>query len=174
MSSEKPQNDTLSTWIDDFQNFRSAISQNDLNKQKAYFTFPLNADTTQIWEAVFDQSDESERPAIFPSAFTETDYEKYHQDLFNENFVAGLLKLKIEVLAKKGEDTTPEIKRGKDTFYMIAHFNASTSMLQLTVSYPGGTDEDGNYVSEGEYAAIYFFRIENNRYLKFDKILFAG
>ncbi|MBS7563281.1 hypothetical protein KHS38_02585 [Mucilaginibacter sp. Bleaf8] len=164
----------VKTWLDDFKNFRTAVYQNDVSKIKTYFSFPVNTDTTQIWEAVYENVDEAKRPETFPNTFTEADFEKHYKKLFTNAFVKSILKVKSELLFKKGEYTTPMITSGKENFSMVANYDKATETLQLSVTYPGGTDEQGNYVSEGEYATIYFFKIESNRHLRFDKILFAG
>ncbi len=164
----------VNTWLDDFKNFRTAVYQNDLAKMKSYFNFPVYADTTQIWTAVYDNIDESKRPQTYPDTFTETDFEKHHQMLFTEAFTKSLLKVKSEVLFKEGEYTTPQIKESDHTYHIIAHYDKATSTLQLSLMYSGGVDENGEEVSEGEYAIIYFFKVESGKYLKFDKILFAG
>lgn len=166
--------EAVNTWINDFKNFRTAVYENDIAKQKTYFNFPVNADTTQIWDAVYDQADETTRPSTFPSVFTTADYDKYHQGIFNDNFVKSLLKVDSEQLSNKGEYTTPKLNNGKESFYMMAYYDKATTTLQLTLSYPGGTDEQGDYVSEGEYALIYIFKVDDNKYLRFDKILSAG
>jgi hypothetical protein len=164
----------VKTWLDDFKNFRMAVYQNDLVKMKSYFNFPVPADTTQIWEAVYDSTDESKRPQTFPNTFTEADLEKYHRSIFTDDFIKSLLKVKSEELYNKGEYTTPNIKEHDRKYQMLAQYDKATSTLQISVMYPGGVDENGEEVSEGEHATIYFFKIENGKYLQFEKILFAG
>ncbi|WP_345953977.1 hypothetical protein [Mucilaginibacter sp. PAMB04168] len=164
----------VNTWLDDFKNFRTAVYQKDLVKMKSYFDFSAPADTTQIWTAIYDNRNENKRPETYPSTFTEADLEKYHRNIFTDDFTKSLLKVKSEVLYRKGEYTTPGIKQNDRTYHMLAQYDKATTTLQLFVSYSGGVDENGEEVSEGEYAIIYFFKIENGKYLKFDKILFAG
>ncbi|QJD97317.1 hypothetical protein HH214_16295 [Mucilaginibacter robiniae] len=162
---------TVNTWLDDFRNFRTAVYQNDVQKLKTYFSFPVNADTTQVCNIVYDNADDSKRPETYPGTFTERDFEKHHRAVFTHAFIKSLLKVKSEQLAQKGEYTTPKVK---ESYVMIANYDKANATLQLSVSYSGDTDENGNYVSESEYAVIYFFKVQNNKFLKFDKILFAG
>ncbi|KGE12671.1 hypothetical protein [Sphingobacterium deserti] len=54
---------------------------------------------------------------------------------------------------------------------MLAH-RRGLSILEF--SYAGQQDEQGNDVSEGEYALIYLFKIEEGKSLRFDKMLFTG
>ena len=165
---------SVNTWIDDFKSFRTAVYQKDVQKIKSYFNFPIPADTTHVWVAIYDKEDENKRPKEFPGTFNERDLEKQYDKLFDSVFVKSLLKVKSEQLYKTGEYTTPEINDGGQSYHMLANYNKATSTLQLSVLYAGGTDENGEEVSEGEYAVIYFFKVENNKTLKFDKILFAG
>lgn len=164
----------VNSWLDDFQNFKTAIDQNDIDKQKTYFNFPVNADTTQIWDAVYDSVSEEKHPATFPSTFTENDFVKHQQAIFNTEFIKSLAQVYTMELSKKSEYMSPKIKVNSDSLYMIANYDKATKTLQLSVNHPGKTDEYGNYESEGEYAVIYFFKVRENKYLLFDKILFAG
>ncbi|WP_352432918.1 hypothetical protein ABDD95_20700 [Mucilaginibacter sp. PAMB04274] len=164
----------VNTWLDDFKNFRTAVYQQDVQQMKTYFNFPIFADTTQVWVAIYDNVDESKRPQTYPATFTEADLEKQHGKLFNDAFVQSLLKVKSEQLYQKGEYTTPVIKAGDQSFHMIAHYDKATASLQLSLMFAGWTDKNGEEMSEGESAIIYFFKVVEYKYLKFDKILFAG
>jgi len=170
----KPQYTEVNTWLDDFDNFKTAIDHEDVEKIKTYFNFPVAAETTQIWVAVYDNVDEDKRPQNFPDTFTEADLEKQHDKLFNSAFVKSLLKINSAHLYKTGEYTTPEIKEGGQSFHMLVQLDKASATLQLSVLYAGGTDENGEEISEGESATIYFFKVIDNKTLKFDKILFAG
>jgi len=57
---------------------------------------------------------------------------------------------------------------------MLADYDKASATLQLSVLYSGDTDENGEGISEDESATIYFFKVLDNKTLKFDKILFAG
>ena len=66
------------------------------------------------------------------------------------------------------------INESKIPYYLAIHFDKITETMQMTLSYAGEDDEQGNYVSEGEYAILYLFKIENGKSLRFDRILRAG
>lgn len=167
-------NDATLDWVDAFEAFSNAISAEDLAKQKSYFAFPIDADSTQIWQAVYDRIPEEEWPSSFPSTFSEADYDKYQHNLFTDDFKNGLTKIILDSLIKEGQYTTPMINDGELPYYLAVHFDETSQMLQFTLSYSGEVDEKGNYVSEGEYALIYLFKFENAKILIFDKMLFAG
>ncbi|WP_129715652.1 hypothetical protein [Pedobacter sp. SYP-B3415] len=161
-------------WTKSLQLLAQSADEQNTGKLKAYFNFPVNADTTQIWELVYNSQDEDKRPKELPQIFTEADFETNYKYIFNEDFSTSLLAVNVAELANKGEYTTQKVNGRQDTCFMIAQYDKKASALQLSVSYPGGTDEEGNYVSEGEYAVIYFFKILPNGQLLFDKVLFAG
>lgn len=174
ISAPAPKNVTGPGWAKNLRDLQSAFAKQDATKLKTYFSFPINADTTQVWEAIYDQISQAERPNTFPSTFTERDFDRHYKTLFSNDLVTAIADLNVDELVEKGEYTTPKYKKGGSEFYLIASLKRSASMLQLTVSYPGPTDENGNYVSEGEYAVIYFFKMVGRQRLQFDKVLFAG
>ncbi|WP_316850488.1 hypothetical protein [Pedobacter agri] len=164
----------VTIWIEDFANLREAIYRQDIAKMKAYFNFPVFVDTTQIWQAIYDNMDQSERPHTTPSTFTGEDLEKNYSRLFNEDFVKSLLKVNTGPLYKDGEFTTPKTVNKDRSFYMLAQYDKATKSIQLSLIYSGWKDENGVDMSEGESATIYFFKVTNTNHLIFEKILFAG
>ncbi|MFC4210952.1 hypothetical protein ACFOWA_07155 [Pedobacter lithocola] len=164
----------VNSWIDDLQNFRTAVSASDLEKMSTYFDFPIVNDTTQIWTAVYEGIEENKRPKEYKKFFTKEDLKEYHTLLFNEIFIKSLNKVKLEQLYKQNEFTTQNIKIGTSNYYVFASFDKTKSMLQVSIMFSGELDEEGNGISETESAIIYFFKIKDDKYLKFDKILFAG
>jgi len=167
-------NESTDSWVDDLKNFRTAIQKNDLAQLKTYFAFPLVNDTTQIWTAVYDNVDEDKQPTKINDTFTENDFEQHYQSLFNQPFINSLNKVDLQTLSKQNEYTTADIKGEDSSYHMLASFNKATATLELAVSYSGALDEDGTEISETEHAIIYLFKVVDNKYLKFDKILFAG
>jgi len=162
------------TWIDDLENLRTAVSKGDLEKMKTYFNFPLVNDTTQIWSAVYDGVEEDKRPKVYKELFTEDDFKDQYTSLFNEPFIKTIRRVDLDKLYKTKECVTDEIKGKLESYHMVANFDKLTAMLQLSVVFAGELDEEGNAISETEHAIIYFFKINDDKYLKFDKILFAG
>ena len=163
-----------STWIDELKNLRTAVSKGDLEKMKTYFNFPLVDDTTQIWSAVYDGVEEDKRPKVYKEVFTEDDFKDHYTSLFNAPFIKSIGMVDLDKLYKTNESVTDDIKGKTEGYHMVANFDKPTAMLQLSVVFSGELDEDGNVISETEHAIIYFFKIKDDKYLKFDKILFAG
>ncbi|WP_316762124.1 hypothetical protein [Pedobacter aquatilis] len=167
-------NTKVTTYIDDFENFRNAIYKEDLTKMKTFFYFPLRADTTQIWEAIYDNMDQGKRPETTPSIFTSEDFEKNYEYLFTDAFVQSLQKIDGKQLYEQGEFTTAKTSTRDRSFYMLAHFDNPNRSLQLSLMFSGWKDENGEEMSEGESAIIFFFKVTKTNHLVFDKILFAG
>jgi hypothetical protein len=163
----------INTWADDLRNFRTAVLKNDVEKLSTYFDFPLINDTTQIWSAVYENVEEDKRPKEFKATFEVSDFKEHYKSLFNEPFSKTLKAVKLQDLYKTNQFTTPEIKSEPSSYHMLASFNQSTSIVELSVIFSGEMDENGAEISETEHAIIYFFSVKGNR-LKFDKILFAG
>ena len=162
------------TWIDDLKNLRTAVSKGDLEKMKTYFNFPLVDDTTQIWSAVYDGVEEDKKPKEYKEIFTEDDFKDHCTSLFNAPFIKSIGRVDLDKLYKTNESVTDDIKGKLESYHMVANFDKPTAMLQLSVVFSGELDEKGNAISETEHAIIYFFKINDDKYLKFDKILFAG
>ncbi len=162
------------TWIDDLKNFRTAVSKGDLEKMQTYFNFPVVDDTTQIWSAVYEDVEEDRRPKAYKEIFTEDDFKDHYKSLFNAPFIESVRMVDLNKLYKTNESITDDIKAKTEAYHMVANFDKPTAMLQLSVVFSGELDEEGDAISETEHAIIYFFKIKDDKYLKFDKILFAG
>jgi hypothetical protein len=164
----------VTTWIDDFRNFRNAVNDKDIAKLKRYFNFPLNADSTQIWYAVFDTEAELKKVRNGAGLFSEMDFERYSPKIFRSAFVRSLLKIKSAKLFDKGEYNSPEFDDKDGHYYMIATFDKDSQTLSLNLAYLNGRDENGVYVSEGEHNTIYDFDIIDHKYLRFKRVMIAG
>lgn len=164
----------VNTWIDDFRNFRNAVNDKDIPKLKSYFNFPLNADSTQIWYAIFDTEEELKKVRNGSQLFTEKDFERYSSKLFRPAFVRSLLKIKSAKVFDKGAYNSPEFNDTDGDYYMIVTFNKDSQTLSINLAYLSGNDENGDYVSEGEHNIIYDFDIIDNKYLRFKRIMIAG
>jgi len=163
----------VKTWIDDFKNFRNAVNDGDTEKLKTYFVFPLDAESTQIWSAIFEQESELKNKQAITS-FTEKDFEQYRTRIFNAAFVKSLLKIKSAKLAEKGSNESPEFNDKGESFSMLVEYNKETKSVFISLGYAGGIDENGEYVSEGEHSTIFEFDVIDQKYLRFNRVMFAG
>ncbi len=164
----------VNTWLDDFRNFRNAVNDKDIPKLKSYFNLPLNADSTQIWYAIFDTDAELKKVQNGPGLFSERDFERYRSKLFRPAFVRSLLRIKSAKLFDKGENNSPEFNDKDGHYYMIVTFNKDSQTLSINLAYLNGNDENGDYVSEGEHNIIYDFDIIDHKYLRFKRVMIAG
>ena len=111
---------------------------------------------------------------MYKEIFTEDDFKDHYISLFNEPFIKSISRIDFDKLYKTNESVTHDIKGKLESYHMLANFDKPTAMLQLSVVFSGELDGEGNAISESEHAIIYFFKIKDGKYLKFDKILFAG
>jgi len=162
------------TWIDDFKSFRDAAYYNDVTKLKGYFNFPVNTDSAKLFFGVA-LSDEKAREAIRNlKFFTEADLKRYHKNLFHPAFMKSLLKIKSAELFKNGESSSPKFSDKDGDYQMYVTYNRDNHTLTLNLAYSNGADENGEYVSEGEYNLIYEFDVLDDKYIRFKKVDMAG
>lgn len=167
-----------SNWLDDFKDFRNALYANDTLKLKTYFDFPLSDEGSSIWalcELTEAERRNRDQEVGNTDAFYEKDFDRYYKRIFNKKFLTGILKLKSAALLSKGKTETEEFPDASTPFVMHATMDEELKTLQLNMAFRNnGTDEDGNYVSEGEYNVIYIFDVIDGRKLMFKKIVIAG
>lgn len=125
-------------------------------------------------EMMVGKKEEDKKPKEYKEIFTEDDFKDHYTSLFNAPFIKSIGRVDLDKLYKTNESVTDDIKGKLERYHMVANFDQPTAMLQLSVVFSGELDEKGNAISETEHAIIYFFKINDGKYLKFDKILFAG
>ena len=162
-----------STWIDDFRNLRDAIYQRNVAKVETYFNFPLNYDESGI-SFIIQHNNPELSADTHSGTFGAADFERHYTNIFAEDFTKAILKIKSDTLYLKGRAETQELSGKERNYRLYASVDEEDQVLHLNLAYYNGYDENGEYVSEGEYNIIYIFRIINRRYLKFEKITMAG
>lgn len=165
-----------STWIAAFKEFREAVFRKDKVKVKEFFRFPVMNEANEIWFIAY--ADEKKISAL-PSKikpFTEKDFDKYYDKLISKSFITALLKIKSDVLFKKGETETIELKEGKKTTYkMYASVDKATKILSLNLAFNTMIkDENGEIQDGGESNIIYQFKVISNSKIIFKQIRIAG
>jgi len=162
--------ETLS-WIDDFKNFRMALYNKDLPKLKTYFTFPLNTESTAILTAVAAGNGKDIELAD-PALLSEKEFAAYYPEIFTEDFLQSVLKIKSEKLYKDGSATTEVFKGANRDHYMSLNHVTQGEELYFSLGYYDHATADVEEISE--YNVIYVFKIIDGKYLRFDQILEAG
>jgi hypothetical protein len=86
------------------------------------------------------------------------------------------MKIKSAKLFEIHESETPEFAGKYQAFKMIAEYqDDGQTTLHLNIAYSNNrTDENGEYVSEGEHNVIYIFDVIDHKKIIFKKIVVAG
>lgn len=171
--------DSVSTsWIDSFKEFRQALLDKNKTKLKSFFNFPLKDEGSSIWHiCALTEAEANQRNKEVSDAalFYERDFDKYYSRIFDQKFLQALLKVKSAELYNKHNYSTREFSDPAHPYVLHTSYDEETKTLQLNMAFRNaGTDENGEYVSEGEYNVVYVFDIVNGKTLMFRKIVVAG
>jgi hypothetical protein len=110
-----------------------------------------------------------------PRPFTEKDFDKYFEKIFSQKFIKALLKIKSEVLDKKGSAETISLKDGNTSYRIYATFDKEEKCLRLNLaSITVEKDEHGEILPGGEFSIIYQFDIIDNKEIKLKQVMLAG
>ena len=168
----------MSTWIDDFRDFRMAIYDNDVPKLKTYFNFPFDdpgstiLDLSKISEAGWALR---KKQYDNPDLFYEQDLQKYYKHIFDERFIKCVLKVKSEKLFYEHIYQTEMFEEPEIMYQMVAEFFPKDRILRLNMSFGNNyKDENGAYISEGEHNVLYTFKIIDHKKLILQRIDVAG
>lgn len=165
-------------WIDDFKEFRQAVDQKDLATLKTYFDFPFDDQGKTIFHLCnLTDTEWAKRKEKYDNAelFYEEDLEKYHDRIFNKEFLEMILKIKSDRLLKTHSFETQLIEKGDGIYQMFVDYNNEENTLILNMAIGNSAkDENGEYVSEGESNIIYRFKITEGQKLKLARIDIAG
>jgi len=166
------------SWMDDLTNFRTALQQNDVSKMAEYFNFPFEDQGSVIWH-LCDLSEEDlatrKQTVTNPDLFYKKDLELYHEKVFNQHFKELLAKLDMKKLYRSHTAESPEVVATDGIYKLYADYSKVDGSLSLNMSVGNNMkDEDGEYMSEGEYNIIYSFKIINNKKLVLSRLDMAG
>ena len=166
------------TWINDFRLFRTAVYRHDTLSIKNYFRFPVLNTNNEIWYLVLSEKDMAGKKFTGkkPVPFLEKDLRKHFDKVFPASFIKSLLKVKTEVLYKKGYFETAELHEDSTTSCRIyVTYEKKNGTLTLNLAYNSIIkDEEGNILDGGESNVIYYFRVQKNGRLLFKEIRLAG
>jgi len=163
-------------WVYNFRQFRDAVYQNNKEKARAFVDLPITDESNHIWHLAYALSS----PAIVAlgskaKPFTEADFYKYFNKIFEKDFIKCLLKIKTEELYKTGEYTTPtfEDSLASKSYGMIATWHKPDNTLMLNM-LSKTIFKEGEEEWVGEFAVIYIFEITKKGHIKFKSIALAG
>lgn len=163
-------------WMEDFKVLKEALLDQDRNRVETFFDFPLNVDSASVWTSI--EPTETELKAWKAgkrdtAQFDRKDFEKFYSRFFLPELLMGLKSMKPEARFTEGNWSSKEFKEAARPFQFHVGFDKDSQSLSLNVAFFGGEDEEGNYVSEGEYNIIYVFHWEEKG-LTFDRMVIAG
>jgi len=164
---EKPVNND-SVNISNFKKFRDAIKSGDDKKNKSYFMFPML--NSGLWALVENQ--DIETGTKYSDPFTESDFDKYKDVIFSEDFMASLFSVEPMKLTKSKTYSTLRLKKQREelelTYWMQCEYRPADEMI-LSLNYE--FDDKGEKV---ETSFIYFFSLDKNGVPTFKKVMLAG
>src|SRR5436190_17634094 len=112
------ESDTLN-WVTSFKEFRNAVYQNDRNKVKQFINFPIMNENNEIWYLVYGSDEKLISKIPNPiKPFTEKDFDKYYEKIFESKFINTILKIKTDELYKSKYFETIEFKEDSTTYKM--------------------------------------------------------
>jgi hypothetical protein len=164
--------------IESFKEFRNAVYKKNKVKVKTFFNFPIYNENNEIWylEGIANEKNLKKiTDKIIP--FTETEFDKHYDKIFTTYFVNSILKIKSEILFNTGEYETIEQTEKQTKYKIYATYDKEKNeiILNLATETPiKFNDGENDLIENAEYNVIYYFKIENDKNLKFKQIRIAG
>jgi hypothetical protein len=163
------------TWISSFTAFREAVQQNDRQKVKSFFDFPIMGEPNEIWFVADQDIDSSSTEDKTAMPFTEKDFDKYYAQLFPEMFMQSLRGVNADSLWLKGEYDTIDYKDGETVFNMFSSFDKNENILYLNLATKTPINrEEADGMEFSEFNILYQFKVDKNGSIKFKQINLAG
>ena len=178
VKSHTEKNNSSTSWINNFKDFRNAVYHGDKLKVKTFIDFPIYNDNNEIWYLTNGGNEKSlEMLNDIVKPFPESEFDKYYNKIFTTTFIKSILKIKTEILVSKGYYETIELKDKETAYKTYASFDKKTNILTLNLAYETPiivNDGENDIVENSEYNVIYYFEIKNNKELKFKQLRIAG
>ncbi len=141
--------------IASFREFRDAVYHHDKEKVKTFIDFPITAENNEVWYLVQDNIDQTADAMSRP--FTEVDFDKYFNKVFDKSFINSILKIKADSLFG-GNVSSPDFLEGDTLMYnMNVRFNPYDHTHTIDVSMYYETYDRGE--GKTESSTIYRFDI---------------
>ncbi len=165
-TSTESQNPDSSTWEKNFQEFVNAILEDDREKVKSFFDFPIRSKGNEIWwiaDTRFVM--EMDQKNIVP--FTEDDFDKYYSSIFLIDFRKTLEKLSLGEFFLKEKASSPKMEIVKDS-KSILHATFEKTKQKLTLNLSTTINVKGQ--SNTEFSIYYEFDILKDQKLRFKDV----
>lgn len=160
------QNPDSNTWKKSFQEFANAILEDDREKVKSFFDFPIRSKGNEIW-FVADSKFVMEMNQTDIVPFSETDFDKYYSSIFAIDFRKTLQKLNFEEFFLKEKASSPEIEVIEDSkSKLYASYNNTLKKLTLTLTTIIKTKRE----HDTEYNIFYEFDLLKDQKFKFMQV----
>jgi hypothetical protein len=104
--------------------------------------------------------------------FTEKDFNRKSNKIFDKDFIDHILKVKSKTLFSDGEFVTPEIRKGDESIKLYCDYHSKEKEMTLMLHFTYLIDNDQEEITT-ESATIYRFKLINNK-LKFTGVQMAG
>ena len=128
------QNPDSNAWEKSFREFSNAILENDRERVKSFFDFPIRSKGNEIW-FLADSKFVMEMNSTDIVPFTEADFDEYYHSIFSTDFIKTLQKLSLEEFFLNEKASSPEIEVVKDSkSKLFASYNNTLKKLTLTLS----------------------------------------
>jgi hypothetical protein len=148
---------------------RQALYQNDIFTITTFFDFPLTTEQVNGLSSaiLFNTNKEIKHFSINDSI----EYKKYNHQIFPTDFVKSMLPIKSDSLLVNNYATSIEWKRPKDeiTYNTTITYESAEQSLSIILNAAYGKGDE-----KTESAVVYFFKLNKNNQLKFDKVVMAG
>ncbi|PSL34941.1 hypothetical protein [Chitinophaga ginsengisoli] len=158
-------------WVYNFRQFRDAVYQGNKAKARVFVDLPISEESNHIW--ILAYGGESVGGKAKP--FTEADFYKYFNKIFDKAFIKCLLKIKTEELYKTGDCTTIGFvdSLASKSYGMSARWDKESNTLTLNLG-SRTIFKEGEEEWVGEFAVIYIFEITKKGHIRFKSVGLAG
>jgi hypothetical protein len=162
--------DKFPKWIASFQELRGSLYQNDFNKLKTFFNFPIKSNEDDnlknLWMICTNDYNKTK-------PFTLEDLKKHQVKIFSPELIQALLSIKSDSLNLKNE-TFSSKKYKKNGYVYVAFVQRDPKYNTLTISLNSQEDNKNYFERSTENNTYLIFKILPNGDLKFSNIALAG
>jgi hypothetical protein len=170
------QTKALENRVRNFNEFRTALTQDDKAGAKSFFEFPIQSPANEIWYLAYADDENATAKVgdgILP--FTESDFDLYFEKIFPGQFIECLLEIEPRELYVNGAYQTSDTKTGSATYSLSATFRETDRILELHFAWGTAYKLEGkNEYDIGETSYIYYFKVLPDGKMLFQKFLMAG